>query len=171
MTDAEIIAEIKRAEGWPTFTQDPVDLGGPTKGGITLDTLRAWRRTPALTVADLQALDETEADAIYQFMFLQPFAAVPGESLRHLLIDLGVLRGPKKAAIMLQEIIGALPADGWIGALTLAALVPLQQHALVLLVGARLTHIEGRIRENPSQAKYRNGWRARALAFLPKGTP
>jgi lysozyme family protein len=169
MTDVELIATIKREEGWPAFTNDPTDLGGPTKGGITLDTLRVWRRNPFVTVEQLKLLDDVEADAIYQFMFLQPFAGITDAALRACLVDLGVLRGPREAGIMLQELVGARPADGWIGAETLAALTPFQPHALVMLIGARFAQIESRIRDAPLQVKFRNGWRARNQSFLPRG--
>lgn len=166
VTDQQIIAAIKKAEGWPKYTNLPNDLGGPTKGGITLDTLRTWRRDPKLTAEDLKALTATEADAIYQFLYLQPFAAIADQALRHYCIDLGVLRGPRRAAIVLQEIVGA-DADGWIGPQTLKAMKPFARHVLVMMIGSRFTHIEGRVRENPTQKQFRNGWRNRNASFLP----
>lgn len=168
MTDAQIIDAIERSEGWPKYTHHPHDLGGPTKGGITLATLRVWRNNPMLTIADLKALTRPEARAIYQFVYLQPFAALLDPKLRHYMIDLGVLRGPRASALMLQEIVGAEPLDGWIGPKTLKALEPFKKHALVMTIGSRFTHIEGRIRQNATQASFRNGWRARNTAFLPE---
>lgn len=166
MTDAEIIDGLERAEGWPTYTSKKNDP--PTKGGITLETLRVWRHDPTLTAVDLKGLERPEARAIYHFMFVQPFAAIPDEALRRYLIDLGVLRGPRKAAMVLQDIVGAQPADGWIGQKTLTALKPFAAHVLVMLIGSRFTHIEAHIREQPEDAEYRNGWRNRNAAFLPK---
>lgn len=166
MTDDQIIDAIEKNEGWPSYTDHPDDLGGATKGGITLSTLRTWRKDPRVTAADLQALERSEARAIYQFLYVQPFASIPDDALRHYLIDLGVLRGPRKAAIMLQEIVGT-QADGWIGPQTVKAIAPFRKHLLVMLVGYRFAHIEARIRENPSQRAFRNGWRARNQRFLP----
>ena len=167
MIDTQIIAAIKKAEGWPKCTDHPHDLGGPTKGGITLETLRLWRHDPLVTVADLKALQEPEANAIYQFLYLQPFDALRfAPALRHYCIDLGVLRGPRRSAMVLQEIVGA-DADGWIGPQTLKAIEPFKRHVLVMLIGSRFTHIEGRIRENPTQKTFRNGWRNRNASFLP----
>lgn len=168
-TDAQIIDAIEKNEGWPTYTNRKDDLGGPTKGGITLATLRIWRRNPGLQIPDLKALDRVEARAIYQFMFLQPFAAIADSDLRHYLIDLGVLRGPRRAAMMLQEIVGARPFDGWIGPKTLKALEPFQRHALVMLIGSRFAHIEARVLVDPTQEWARNGWRNRNASFLPQG--
>jgi lysozyme family protein len=168
MTDAQIIDAIELAEGWPKFTDHPADQGGPTKGGITLQTLRVWRGIPTLSTVDLIALERPEARAIYQFMFVQPFYALSGfPKLRHYLIDLGVLRGPRAAAIWLQEIVGAT-ADGWIGPKTMKALQPFKRHVLEMLIGVRFVHIEQRIRELPSQAVFRDGWRNRNAVFLTK---
>lgn len=167
MTDAQIIDAIEKNEGWPKYSNRADDLGGPTKGGITLATLRAWRNDARLTAADLRQLERPEARAIYQFMFLQPFAAITDPALRHYLIDLGVLRGPRKAAIMLQDVVGARPADGWIGPKTVKAIAPYKRHVLIMLIGSRFTHIEQRVRENPTQEWARNGWRNRNGSFLP----
>lgn len=167
MTDEQIIDRIEKAEGWPKFTNLSADLGGPTKGGITLDTLRVWRRDPKVSVSDLQALGRPEARAIYQFMFVQPFRAIVDEKLRYYLVDLGVLRGPRKAAMMVQDIVGARPADGWIGPQTLKLIEPFKKQLLVMLIGSRFTHIEQRVRENPTQEPFRTGWRNRNKTFLP----
>lgn len=167
MTDDQIIDAIEKKEGWPKYTNHPNDLGGPTKGGITLATLRAWRRDQRLTAVDLQALERPEARAIYQFMYVQPFDSIADASLKHYLVDLGVLRGPRRAAMMLQDIVGARPADGWIGPVTLKALERYKKHALVMLIGARFTHIEERVREDSTQEWARNGWRNRNESFLP----
>ena len=169
MTDAQIIDSIEVAEGWPRINRNPADVAGGDKGGITLGTLRMWRNNPMLTFADVEALERGEARAIYQFMFVQPFAVLTGfPKLRHYLIDLGVLRGPRAAAIWLQEIVGAT-ADGWVGPKTLKALEPYKRHLLAMLVGVRFVHIEQRIRDLPSQAVFRNGWRNRNAGFLSKG--
>jgi lysozyme family protein len=167
VTDAQIIDAIEKREGWPTYSNRPDDLGGPTKGGITLHTLRAWRNDPTLTIDDVKTLERPEARAIYQFMFVQPFAAILDTTLRHYLIDLGVLRGPRRSAIMLQEIVGARPFDGWIGPKTLKALDAFtSRDLLVMLIGYRFAHIEQRVREDPTQEWARDGWRNRNAEFL-----
>lgn len=167
MTDKDILAAIIRNEGG--YVDHPDDLGGPTNMGITALTLGEWRRLgrPA-TRDEVRTLTRGEAEAIYAVRYLQPFAALKtvDEQLRHYCIDLGVLRGPRRAAMVLQEIVGA-DADGWIGPKTLAAIRPLQPHVLVMMIGSRFTHIEGRIKENSTQKVFRNGWRNRNRRFLP----
>ena len=39
----DCLEKILEREGWPKYTDHPDDRGGPTKGGITLGTLRSWR--------------------------------------------------------------------------------------------------------------------------------
>jgi lysozyme family protein len=166
MTDEEIITQIKASEGWPAFTIHPHDFGGPTKGGVTLETLRLWRRDPQVTVNELRKLTEEEADAIYAVLYLKPFEAIQDAELRHYLVDLGVLRGPRKAAQMLQDIVGA-ESDGWIGPKTLAAMSHFEPHdLLVMLIGARFAHIAQRVRDDPTQRRWEPGWRARNREFL-----
>lgn len=166
MTDEQIINRIETDEGWPKYTNHPNDLGGPTKGGITLQTLRTWRNNPLVSIEDLKNLSRTEARSIYQFMYIQPFSLIIDSKLKDYLVDLGVLRGPRKAAIMLQDIVGARPADGWIGPKTIKSLEKYKKHILVMLIGSRFTHIEQRVRENSTQEWARNGWRNRNDRFL-----
>ena len=47
------------------YTDDPMDPGGATNLGITLDELSVWRHT-AVTKADVQNLQRDEAGAIYR---------------------------------------------------------------------------------------------------------
>ncbi len=167
MTDAQIIDQIEKNEGWPKYSNRTFDLGGPTKGGITLGTLRVWRGNAALGIEDLKKLERTEARAIYQFMFVQPFASITDDALRHYMIDLGVLRGPRRAAMMLQEIVGARPFDGWLGPKTLQAMSAFDANDIkVMVIGYRFAHIEQRVVQDPTQEWARNGWRNRNASFL-----
>jgi len=165
MNDRDILAAIIANEGG--YVDHPADAGGPTNMGITAATLGEWRLLGRVaTREEVQALTRQEAEAIYAVRYLSPFRDIEDAKLRHYLIDLGVLRGPRKAAQMLQAQVGT-EQDGWIGKETLAAMVPLAAHLLVLLIGARFAHIEQRVLENPSQAAFRDGWRARNRRFLP----
>jgi lysozyme family protein len=60
-----ILDEIIRREGG--YVNHPADRGGPTKYGITAQTLGRWRKLdrPA-TATEVKALTETEARAIYR---------------------------------------------------------------------------------------------------------
>jgi lysozyme family protein len=130
----DIISEIIRVEGL-SYTNNPSDLGGPTKGGITLETLTRWRQKPC-TAADVENLTEAEIRLIYHNKYIvQPkFDLVRQitEPVAVELIDTGVNMGPEVAAQFLQRILNAfnkqgtlypdLAVDGSIGDQTLEAL-------------------------------------------------
>jgi len=74
MNDIDAILDrIIRREGG--YVNHPADRGGATNFGITAQTLGNWRKLgrPA-TVAEVMALTETEARAIYR----QQYIAGPG---------------------------------------------------------------------------------------------
>lgn len=161
--DEQIIATILLHEG-STYTNDPDDAGGPTKFGITLAELTAWRGHPC-TADDVRDLTRDEAATIYRARYLRPFDMVPNP-LRINVVDFGVNAGVRRATITLQEMVGAT-VDGWIGAET----VRLAQARYTtdwndLYVGFRLAFYEGLILAKPTQIKFRNGWRSRAFSFL-----
>ncbi len=134
MTIDEIITNILKVEG-SAYTNDSRDSGGPTKYGITLATLSAYRGRPC-TAADVQALTELEARGIY----LARYVVTPGFGHVNLLspriaeelVDTGVNTGPARAAVMLQRCLNALnrqgkdysdiPVDGDCGPATIASL-------------------------------------------------
>ncbi|MBP2303617.1 glycoside hydrolase family 108 protein [Azospirillum picis] len=125
---AAIIDTILRREGWPRYTDRASDRGGPTKGGITLDTLTSWRKRP-VTATDVAALDEAEVRAIYRARYIEEpgFAGITDGALRALVIDSGVNHGPARASTWLQDAVNdlagrpVLKVDGAVGPKTLAA--------------------------------------------------
>lgn len=134
----KIITEILRVEGHG-YTNHPSDRGGPTKYGITLATLRAWRNNPIVDAYQVQILTEAEARQIYynQYVVRPGFVRVLGISdlIGVKLIDAGVNTGPQRAAMWLQTSLNAfnrsfrsppdypeLVPDGRIGPMTLDAM-------------------------------------------------
>lgn len=129
-----IIDEIVRREG-STYTNDPSDRGGPTKYGITLDTLAGYRNA-RVTAADVEALSEDEARAIYycRYVVESGFAAVlkHSEAIAEELIDSGVNCGTGRASKWLQQSLNVLNrgerdyadlvVDGEVGQATIHAL-------------------------------------------------
>lgn len=130
-----LIDGILAREGWPMYTDDPADSGGPTKGGITQATLAAWRGHP-VTAEDVQRLTESEARSIY----LERYWKAPGfqrvaaldQDLAEELADTGVNMGQATAIRFLQRFLTAfndrgriypdLAVDGVLGPVTLEAL-------------------------------------------------
>lgn len=134
MNVASTINAILEREG-SIYTDNPNDPGGPTKYGITLATLSAWRKHECSAV-DVMNLFHAEAFDIYlDRYFIKPgFSKVVPLSgdLAAELTDTGVNCGPAVAAIFLQRCLNAfnqggsrypdLKLDGDIGARTLSAL-------------------------------------------------
>lgn len=132
---AKLIDGILDREGWPTYTDDPADSGGPTKGGITQATLSAWRRRE-VTPEEVENLTRAEASEIYarMYWYAPGFAHVAhvNEEVAHELCDTGVNMGPQVAAKFLQRILTTfndrgrlypdLVVDGKLGPKTLDAL-------------------------------------------------
>lgn len=110
------LRHILRNEGG--YVDHIADPGGATNLGITLATLKAWRRT-GVTKADVKRLTVTEAGAIYRALY---WNKVLGDDLPAgvdlAVFDYAVNSGPGAAAKALQTIIGA-PVTGTITAATL----------------------------------------------------
>ncbi len=110
MTVDAIINGVIEREG-DAFTNDPADRGGPTKYGITLNTLARARGEP-VTAADVERLTRHEAFAIYEWLYVQKvgFDRLVGVSpqLGEELIDMGVNMGPPVAVMILQRALNAL---------------------------------------------------------------
>lgn len=133
-----IITKIIDAEG-RVYTNHANDRGGPTKYGITLATLRAWRKKPDLMPSDVEHMTEDEARRIYfdqyitkpGFHLILSLSRIVGLEL----IDSGVNCGQQRAAMWLQTALNAfnrsylsrpdwpeLKVDGDIGPATVDAM-------------------------------------------------
>ncbi|MGP9822586.1 glycoside hydrolase family 108 protein [Salinarimonas sp. NSM] len=103
------------------YVDDPRDPGGATNMGITLSTLRDWRKDPSLGPDDVKALTETEAKAIYRASYWNPMQCdgLPaGVDLS--VFDFGVNAGPSRSVKLLESLVGTTQ-DGVMGPQTLAA--------------------------------------------------
>jgi lysozyme family protein len=165
---SDIIDQILIREG-SEYTNDPTDAGGPTKYGITLKTLTLYRGHLPTTAADVEALTEAEARAIYTAMYVAPFQKFPGmqDSLLGLLVDSGVQHGEGRAMQWLQSAIGAKP-DGEAGPATLASWAAVKNPDAIykLVLKARIMFYAHIIHDRPDQVKYINGWFERVCLFI-----
>lgn len=91
------------------YADNPADPGGATNRGITIATLRAWRGHP-VTKADVKALTEAEAVAIYKARYWDP---IRGDQLPagvdHALFDIAVNSGPGRVP-QFSKLVTADPA-------------------------------------------------------------
>ena len=115
------------------YVNDPDDAGGATNRGITLNTLRDYRGDPDLGVADIKALSEDEAKAIYHENYWPQCAALPS-GVDLMVFDMGVNAGPGRAIMQLQGIL-QVALDGHIGPQTLAQVAKHLAHELVASLG------------------------------------
>ena len=160
----QLITDILNREG-PTYTNKPSDRGGPTKYGITLATLTAWRKRKT-TSKDVENLTEPEAREIYRVNYIEKtgygkFSDNPG--LIEQLIDAGVNHGVGNAIRILQRSL-KVADDGSIGPVTLAAYAKKDKADVVILFMAHRAKFYGSIldpRKNKdarTQWEYAAGW-------------
>ena len=167
-TSPEIVEHIFKSEGWPKFTNDPVDKGGATKGGITLVTLREWREDSSASVEDLKELSKTEASNIYDYGYIRKpgFEKIEDGLLRFQVVDCGVLSGSRTAIMWLQEA-ACVDVDGRLGPITLERVNSSNPHILgVMLVVIRLRFFGRLVAKRSSQSRFISGWINRGTNFL-----
>lgn len=163
----EVITDILKTEGWPEYTDLPEDRGGPTKGGVTLQTLRDWRGRTT-TVADLVELGLPEAARIYRDRYIDKprLFVIKDDRLFRLAVDCSVLNGPAQSVRWLQEALD-VDRDGILGPITQAALDTASPHRLALLICAyRWVHMGRLISSDHRQAIFAHGWSRRMAKFL-----
>jgi lysozyme family protein len=175
MTTDEIITGILAREG-SEFTDDPVDAGGPTKYGITLRTLRAYRGDDTLTAADVKALTEAEAREVYAKRYIHDtgFDQILDPWTRAFVVDMGVLQGPRAATLLLQRALRTVAVDGVFGDETLAAVNRAPMNGLKKnLITLRLQHLLAcALADVPrdvidrTDLKFLKGWINRVATFL-----
>jgi lysozyme family protein len=179
MTDTQILDDVLEREGGGTYTDRADDAGGPTRWGITQQTLAGVRGRP-VTAGDVASLTREEALDIYRHQYIGApgLGRVLDDSLRALLVDCAVLHGPKNAVRFLQRAL-RVTDDGVFGDLTTAALWRLDRRRLLWLVFAERVMFIGRcVTDNltdadrdgiPDNAEFAKGWLARVGAMMKEG--
>lgn len=165
MSTEAIIDRIIAAEGG--YVDDPADSGGCTNMGITIETLRQWRNM-VVDCEDVRQLTEDEARAIYRNRYIEDpkLDEIRDPKVRELLVDSAVQHGPGKAVEWLQAATGTT-VDGIIGPVTLEAVShshPRFLHDAIL--AQRIRYYGAIISNDPSQARFAEGWMNRVTGFL-----
>ena len=162
------LAEILKREGWPTYTNHPDDRGGPTKGGITLSTLRSWRGLSMLGEKALRELKHDEALSILYRRYVEcnGINRLSNTPLKYQVIDNAVLSGPYLAVKDLQKSV-QVKEDGIIGPITLDAINE-RGHIGVNrnLAINRSLRLAKFVQKNPNQLVFLVGWLNRCLSFI-----
>lgn len=167
----DIITELIRVEGG--FVNDPDDLGGPTKYGITLRTLSEWRASNC-TIEDVKNLGTNEARDIYlsEYYYEPQFNLLP-EDLQAQLVDMAVQHDPVDAVRMLQEVCSLAgfqcKPDGKLGPITRGVVAKAYLKMGPFLINAiserREQYYYWLIQKRPVNKKYEKGWIKRARSF------
>lgn len=143
------------------YVDDPYDPGGATNMGITLVTLQHWDHDPALGPEAVQDLSRQTAASIYGALY---WNAVRGDALSDgvdlSVFDFGVNAGTRCSAKLLQAVLGfdSAEEDGWIGKLTLAALLEANP---AQVIGSLAERQAGYYRSLAEFDRYGQGWLAR----------
>ncbi len=172
MTITQLINEVIQREGG--YVHHPADKGGPTKYGITLKTLKAWR-SEDLEARDVELLSKSEAFEIYHSeYYLKPGIGQLPELIQPVVFDMAVNMGAMAAIRIAQGVISKMGApiiiDGRIGAKTALSAkiaVNVSDYKVVQrLSQARIEFYHDLVRRDPSQAVFLAGWLKRAQSFL-----
>ena len=152
--DAEIRYTITEHEGG--YNNLAADAGGETNFGISK------AQYPSL---DIQHLTLDEAVAIYRRDYWQPLMLdqVTDIRVRWKIFDIAVQRGPLKAALIVQEVLG-VTQDGHIGSQTI--LETNRRNPLTLLYQLSYAQLDAyidRVVKVPSQLVFLKGWANRAM--------
>ena len=123
----EVEDTIEKIIRWKKgYVHRSLRLGGPTKFGITMAMLAAYRRTK-VTVADINDLGVREAKMVYleKYYFMPRFDRLP-PVFRRMMVDSALRVGTKEAVRELQRLLnkagqGPLSEDGVLGSKTLSA--------------------------------------------------
>ena len=162
----KILDSIIAAEG-AEYTNIPGDAGGPTKYGITLKTLTAWRKCKTSDI-DVKLLTEAEARKIYlaSYIVRPNFDALPTYLLAEELIDAGVQHSPRQAIKILQAALN-ITEDGILGPQTIEALKGHTEADVVIKFLAKRAHYYASCLTNNQQHnwKFAAGWFNR-LGFM-----
>lgn len=169
-TSDDLITKIIAREGG--FVNHPMDRGGATCWGITIATLRDWRRKP-VGIADVQSLSQDEAREIYRVKYFQAsgFDQIPDAMTVEFLFDFAVNSGVVAATRALQRAVGT-PDDGVIGPKSIAAIKAVTNWGM-LFYRTKCERYELLLRyvgSDAEQAAFAIGWSNRLDQFEEKVT-
>lgn len=159
----KLIPHIIKWEGGSKFTNDPLDRGGATKYGITLNTLQSIHydinHDGKVSVDDVKSLQLDDFKRILKSQYWDRWKAddIVNQSLANLLVDW--LWGSGKHAIIIPQRLLGVSADGKVGQKTINALNGANQKLIYNKVWqARKEFYYNIVKNNPSQKKWLNGW-------------
>lgn len=159
----KLIPHILKWEGGAKFTNDPLDRGGATKYGITLNTLQSIKydnnHDGKVNVDDVKSLQLDDFKHILKSQYWDRWKAddIVNQSVANLLVDW--LWGSGVNGIKIPQRLLGVPVDGVVGAKTINALNQSNQKDIYNKVWeARRQFYYNIVKSNPSQSKWLKGW-------------
>ena len=172
MKFAELIGDLLEREGG--YVNNSADKGGPTKYGITLKTLAAYRGHD-VEQGDVRVLTKSEAEDIYEAnYFIAPGIDGLPDLLQPVAFDMAVNMGPVAAIKLLQRVIHKLGSpiavDGHLGPRSYQSAViacnVYKADVLRSVCLARKEFYRDLVDRDASQSVFLTGWINRANSFL-----
>jgi lysozyme family protein len=151
------------------FTNNPVDPGGATNHGITLNTYIEYcnkTNKPKPTVQDLKELTKTVWLDIVKTMYWDVWQAdkINNQSVAEILVDWYFNSGIWGIRIP-QRLLG-LKEDGIVGNATISTINAMNQSELFnMIYNARKTFYINIVKNNPKQSIFLKGWMNRLAKF------
>lgn len=169
MADVKKLAPI--IFGWEGgLANDPMDRGGLTNMGVTLDTWRAvgYDKTGdgVIDGADLKLLDKKDVINVLKKHYWDRWKGdhIRSQSLANILVDWVWASGAWGIKIP-QRLLG-VPSDGVVGPMTLSTLNEANARNLFFRIKEeRIRFVEDICRKDPTQVRFRKGWLNRINSF------
>ena len=165
-----LVPKILKWEGG--YVNDPLDKGGATNMGVTLET---WRNVGHdkdgdgdIDAEDIKLLNVEDATMVMKKFYWDKWHAddIKSQGIAEILVDWVWASGVWGIKIP-QSILG-VTQDGNVGPLTLKKVNDYSnQHELFdKIKQARLNFIDGIIKNNPSQSRFEKGWKNRINSYI-----
>jgi len=169
----KMIKDLIKREGG--YIDNPLDIGGPTKYGITQQTLTNYLGRHA-TAIDVKNLSKKTAAEIYEiYYYRKPNIDELPESLQPVMLDMAANHGPRTAVKILQKLLidmdQDIRPDGLIGPHTLKSVDYIIykrgiKYLCEMLIKSRIAFYERIVKNDDTQRKFLPGWIRRAESFL-----
>lgn len=158
-----IIPKILHWEGG--FSNNPLDLGGATNKGVTIQTFQAVYGAN-MTVEDLKNLSDEQFKAILKHFYWDKMLAdlINNQSISEICVD-WVWGSGTGIIHHIQELVGVTP-DNCVGQKTINAINSQEPQILFNKIKkARLDFVDAIIAHNPSQKVFEIGWKNRINSY------
>ncbi len=159
MTASNFAASLKvilREEGGND--DDPEDHGGRTSRGIIQRVWDVYRKTHSGLPADVWKAPQSDIEAIYRQQYWDPWCDKLPSGVDLVYFDFCVNAGRSQATRTMQRAIGASPADGSMGMMTLDAINKASSETIIRSFSEKRREFYQALKQFP---RYGKGWVAR----------